>query len=180
MCSVRQEVPRQSDSKHIQVIGTSSGKWNRGCPRVSARPFVSGVESKAAIREGRWREISGEGERESDWETSCDAQWKFWSLIGHLIYWSYQGDWASDYLRDYLVPVCSAPSLSFFFVFLSLSPAVLASLFQCHSLFLCLPLSHPRFHFAGSFFLSSLHAVVHKCTLNYLTMRLDKAFMAFC
>lgn len=43
-------------------------------------------------------------------------QWKFWSLIGHLIHRCYQrrtGD--SDYLRDYLVPVCSSlsPCLTF-------------------------------------------------------------------
>lgn len=100
--------------------------------RVPARPFVSGVESRAALREGQWHEISGEGERESDWETSCDAQWKFWSLIGHLIYWSYRGDWASDYLRDYLVLVCFSLSLSFFLSF---------SLSSCLSL--SVPLSLP-------------------------------------
>lgn len=130
-CNVKEEVP---------LIGKSSGKWNRGSPRVPARPFVSGVEREAAIREGQWREISGEGERESDWETSRDAQWKFWSLIGHLIYWSYRGDWASDYLRDYLVPVCSSVSLSPA-VSLCLPPTVAVPLFHSlslsPSLFLC-------------------------------------------
>ncbi len=98
--------------------------------------FSVQVLSLESLRQGRWREISGEGERESDWETSCDAQWKFWSLIGHLIYWSYRGDWASDYLRDYLVPVC-------FSFFLSLSHQLYPTLSLSATLFLCLPLSYP-------------------------------------
>lgn len=126
----REEVRGWPDLKHVQVTHTSSGKWNRGCPLVPVRPFVSGVEPRAELREGRWREIRGEGERESDWETSCDAQWKFWSLIGHLICWSYQGDWASDYPRDYLVSVCSC--LPFFL-----------SITRCTCLFLSVPLSLP-------------------------------------
>lgn len=112
-----EEIVGLFESKHSEVTGTSSGKWIRGSARVPVRPFVSGVESGAAVTEGRWHELSGEGERESDWETSCDAQWKFWSLIGHLICWSYRGDQASHYLRDYLVPPLS-PFLS---VSLSLS-----------------------------------------------------------
>lgn len=153
------------------MIGTSSGKWNRGSPLVPVMPFVSGVKS---LREARWCEISGEGEGESDWETRCDAQWKFWSLIGHLICWSHLWDWASDYRRDYLVRV----RLSFF-VF-CLSPALPAYLFQCHSLF-CLQLSLPGLHFAP---LSSSEATafsllyIHRHT-QYLTTRLDKEFQAF-
>lgn len=107
------------------MIGPYSGKWNRGSPCVLAKPFVSGVESRAAIREGQWREISGEGERESDWETSSDAQWKFWSLIGHLIYWSYRG--IGFRLHKGLPRPCLLCSLSFLLsVFQSLSPAALS------------------------------------------------------
>ena len=34
---------------------------NSGSPRVPARPFVSGVESRGALAEGRWREIERRG-----------------------------------------------------------------------------------------------------------------------
>lgn len=131
--------------KCVAVTGTCSGKWNRGSPHFHARPFVSGVEPWVPIREGWWREISGEGERESDWETSCNTQWKFWSLIGHLIYWSYRGDWASDYLRDYLVPVCASLPLPLSLIlscFCYLASCTCLSL-TCYCLFLVFTLLPP-------------------------------------
>lgn len=112
---------------------------SRGSPCVSARPLVSGVDSGATVREGQWCEISGDGERESDWELSCDAQWNFWSLIGHLIFSIHQEDWDSDYQRDYLVPV-GLPLLS----------AEPVSLCRWHPPFIYLPTSH------GDLFLTSL------------------------
>lgn len=116
---------------------------------------------------------------ESDWETRSGAQWKFWSLIGHLIYWSHLWDWASDYRRDYLVHVCLSSSFFLSFFVFCLSPVLPVDLFHCHSLF-CLLLSLPVLHFAP---LSSSQATaftllhIHRHT-QYLTKRLDKEFQA--
>lgn len=111
-----EEIAGLSDSKHTKVTGTCSGKWNRGSPRVPVRPFVSGVESRAAVAEGWWRELSGEGERESDWD-------KLWCTMEVLIF-----DRSSDLLKlprgpSFTLPK-GLPSLS------SLSPPVPASIFQ--------------------------------------------------
>lgn len=122
-CSVKEEVPGWSHSKHIQLIGTSSGKWNRGSPRVPARPFVSGVESRAAFREGRWREIKWRR-----WE----GVWlrdKLWCTMEVLIF-----DRSSDLLK---LPW----GLGFRLPKGLPSPCLLLSLFLCLSL--SVPLSLP-------------------------------------
>lgn len=66
VCGARQEVPGCPDPKHTEAIGTASGKWNRGSPRVPVKPFVSRVESGAGTKEGTvtWDKRKG---REGVW-----------------------------------------------------------------------------------------------------------------